>query len=283
MIPSRRLLAAACLSFLLAACKPPETAVQRGDRTQTLELGNLTEPTDLDPQVINSSQDFNIVFTLLEGLTTPDAKDLHPTPGAAQSWDISPDATVYTFHLRPNAKWSDGAPVTADDFLFSYRRMLSPKLASEYSYMLYVMKNAEAYNKGKITDFDAVGVKALDRLTLQITLNAPTAYFLSLVGHHSWFPVPRQAIEKAASAAHVGAEDRGSRWTRPENYVGNGPFVLKEWKTNQVIRVEKSPTYWDADKILLHGINFYPIESVDTEERAFPRGPAPHHLHVPAG
>ena len=149
MISSRRLFSTACLLLLLAACKPPETAVQRGDRTQTLELGNLTEPTDLDPQVINSSQDFNIVFTLLEGLTTPDAKDLHPTPGAAQGWDISPDGTVYTFHLRPNAKWSDGAPVTADDFLFAYRRMLSPKLASEYSYMLYVMKNAEAYNTGQ--------------------------------------------------------------------------------------------------------------------------------------
>ena len=154
--------------------------------------------------------------------------------------------------------------------------MLSPKLASEYSYMLYVMKNAEAYNKGQLTDFNAVGVKALDHLTLQITLNSPTAYFLSLVGHHSWFPVPRQAIEKAATAAHVDMDDRGSRWTRPENYVGNGPFVLKEWKTNQVIRVEKSPTYWDADKILLHGINFYPIESADTEERAFRAG----QLHI---
>ena len=216
MIYSRRLLlaAAACLSFLLAACKPPETAVRRGDRTQTLELGNLTEPTDLDPQVINSQQDFNIVFTLLEGLTTPDAKDLHPTPGAAQSWDISADGTVYTFHLRPNAKWSDGAPVNADDFLFAYRRMLSPKLASEYSYMLYVMKNAENYNKGKVTDFNTVGVKALDPLTLQITLNSPTAYFLSLVGHHSWFPIARQAVEKTATAGP--APSRRVFWWRPE-------------------------------------------------------------------
>ena len=273
MIFPRVLLACLCL---LPGCKPPESPVARGNRTQTLELGNLTEPADLDPQVINSQSDFNIVFTLLEGLTTPDAKDLHPTPGAAQSWDISADGTVYTFHLRRNARWTDGTPVTADDFLFSYRRMLSPKLASEYSYMLYVVRNAEDYNKGKITDFNTVGFKALDPFTLQVTLNAPTPYFLSLIGHHSWFPVPRQAIEKAAAAARVGTDERGTRWTRPENYVGNGPFVLKEWKTNQVISVEKSPTYWDADKILLHGMNFYPIESVDTEERAFRGG----QLHI---
>ena len=261
---------------LLPGCKPPETPVERGDRTQTLELGNLTEPTDLDPQVINSQQDFNIVFDLLEGLTTPDPKDLHPTPGAAQSWDISPDGTVYTFHLRPQARWSDGKPVTADDFVFSYRRMLSPKLAAEYSGNLFVMKNAEAFNKGQLTDFNQVGVKALDPLTLQITLNSPTVYFLSLIGHHAWFPVPRQAVEKAAAEAHVGFDERGTRWTRPENYVSNGPFLLKEWKTNQIIRLEKNPTFWDADKVLLHGINFHPIESEDTEERAFRAG----QLHI---
>ena len=199
------LLAAASGLFCVVGCKPPETPVQRGDRTQTLELGNLTEPTDLDPQVINSQQDFNIVFTLLEGLTTPDAKDLHPTPGAAQSWDISDDGTIYTFHLRPNAKWSDGTPVTADDFLFSYRRMLSPRLASEYSYMLYVVKNAEAYNTGKLTDFSAVGFKAPDRLTLQVTLNAPTALFS--LAHRASVLVP------GAAAGH-----RKGRRCRPRRH-----------------------------------------------------------------
>ena len=151
------LLACLCLA---AGCRRAETPVERGNRTQTLELGNLTEPTDLDPQVITSQQDFNIVFTLLEGLTTPDPKDLHPTPGAAQSWEISPDQTVYTFHLRPQAKWSDGTPVTAEDFIYSYRRMLSPKLGAEYSYMLHAVKNAEAYNRGTISDFGEVGFKA---------------------------------------------------------------------------------------------------------------------------
>ncbi len=252
---------------LLDGCKKAETPVERGNREQVLELGNLTEPADLDPQVITSTSDFNIVFALLEGLTTPDARDLRPTPGAAQSWDISADNLVYTFHLRSNARWSNGDPVTAQDFLYAYRRMLTPAFGSAYSYMLYCARNAEAFNTGKITDFEQVGIKALDHLTLQITLNAPTPYFLSLIGHHSWFPVHQKTIEQFGKMT-----DRGTRWTRPENYVGNGPFVLKEWRTNQFISVEKSPTYWDADKIKLHGVRYYPIESADTEERAFRAG-----------
>ena len=179
--PSRpraaRVLLFFALGILLTGCKPKETAVERGNREQILEVGNLSEPTDLDPHVITSTQDFNIVFTLLEGLTTPDAKDLHPTPGAAQKWDVSSDGTVYTFHLRPNAKWSDGYPVTAHDFLYAYRRILTPALGSEYSYMLFVVRNAEAFNAGKITDFEQVGFKALDDLTLQVTLTYPTLTF----------------------------------------------------------------------------------------------------------
>ena len=261
----------ALLSLLLAlafsGCKKNETPVERGDKTQTLELGNLSEPTDLDPQIITAQNDFNIVFTLLEGLTTPDAKDLHPTPGAAQSWEVSPDGLIYTFHLRPQARWSNGDPVTAQDFLYSWRRMLTPALGAEYSYMLYVVKNAEEFNTGKLTDFSQVGFAAPDRLTIQVTLKSPTPYFLSLVAHNSWFPVHQATVEKFGKLT-----DRGTPWTRPGNYVGNGPFVLKEWRTNQIIRVEKSPTYWDAPHVELHGINFHPIESADTEERAFRAG-----------
>jgi oligopeptide transport system substrate-binding protein len=256
---------------LFAGCQKRETAVQIGNREQILELGNFSEPTDLDPQIIASQQDFNLVLCLLEGLTAHDPQDLHPTPAAAESWDISPDRTVYTFHLRPNAKWSDGTPVTAHDFMYSYKRELSPKLGSEYSYMLYVVKNAEAYNTGKITDFDQVGFKSPDPLTLVVTLNNPTPYFLSLVAHHSWFPVQQATIEKWGKM-----DDRGTAWTRPGHYVGNGPFILKEWKSHQVIRMAKSPTYWDAANTRLNGVNFYPIDSSDTEERAFRAG----QLHI---
>jgi oligopeptide transport system substrate-binding protein len=255
------------LAIGCASCQRHETAVQFGNREQILQLGNLSEPSDLDPQIIVSAQDANIVLSLEEGLTAHDPKDLHATPAAAVSWDISPDQRIYTFHLRPNAKWSDGSPVTADDFLFSYRRILSPGLGSEYSYMLWVVENAEAFNAGKLQDFSQVGFKALDPLTLQVTLTNPTPYFLSLIAHQSWYPVKKSTIEKWGKW-----DERGTPWTRPGNYVGNGPFVLKEWKTHQVIRVEKNPNYWDAANVKLHGINFYPIESADTEERAFRAG-----------
>ena len=262
------LLVLACLLAALPGCKKAETAVERGDRTQTLELGNLTEPTDLDPQVITSQQDFNVVFSLLEGLTTPDPKDLHPTPGAAQSWEVSPDQLAYTFHLRPEAKWSNGDPVTAQDFLYAWRRILTPALRRRVQLHALRRQARRGVQRRQARRLLAGRFRrAPDPLTLRVTLRSPTPYFLSLVGHTSWFPVHQSTVEKFGQLT-----DRGTPWTRPGNYVGNGPFVLKEWRTNQVIRIEKNPTYWDAAHIGLHGINYYPIESVDTEERAFRAG-----------
>src|SRR5205085_1673457 len=121
-------------------------------------------------------------------------------------------------------------PVTAQDFVKSYQRILTPTLLSEYAYMLFVVKNAEDFNNGKIKNFDEVGFKAVDDLTLRVVLNAPTPYFLALLNHHSWYPVYFPAIE-----AHGKVYERGNTWTRPENFVGNGPFTLTEWKQNQII------------------------------------------------
>ncbi|MFN7140855.1 MAG: peptide ABC transporter substrate-binding protein, partial [Limisphaerales bacterium] len=211
------------------------------------------------------------IIALLEGLTYPDPKTLEPRPGAAESWKVSDDQLTYTFNIRKNARWSNGDPVTAQDFVRSYQRMLSPTLAAEYAYMLHYMENAEEFNTGKITDFSQVGAKALDDHTLQIKLRAPTPYFLSLLSHYSWFPVHMPTIEK-----HGAPYQRGNRWTLPENYVGNGPFVLDSWRRNQLIVVKKSPTYWDANTVRLNEIRFYPIDSDDTEERAFRSG----QLHV---
>jgi oligopeptide transport system substrate-binding protein len=282
MMPSRRFSCGlarslACGAVVLAVltlgagCQRRETAVQIGNREKILQVGNGSEPADLDPQTITSQQDANIVLSLEEGLTAHDPKDLHPIPAAAQSWDISLDQKVYTFHLRPTARWSDGSPVTANDFLFSYRRILSPGLGSEYSNMLFVVENAEAFNAGKITDFSQVGFKVLDPLTLQVKLSYPTPYFLSLTAHQSWDPVKQPVIEKWGKW-----DERGTPWTQPGHYVGNGPFVLKTWRPNQIISVEKSPAYWDAAHVRLHGINFYPIGSAETEEHAFRAG----ELHV---
>jgi oligopeptide transport system substrate-binding protein len=255
----------------LVGCGKPETRVEFGNRNQILYKGNGTEPQDLDPQIVTGVTEHHLIMSLLEGLVTEDPVDLHPSPGVAESWDISPDGKVYTFHLRKNAKWSNGETVTARDFWNSYQRILTPSLASQYAYMHFVVKNAEAYNSGKLKNFDEVGYKVVDDHTFQITLENATPYFLSLMNHTSWFPVHLPTIEKYGKPY-----ERGNKWTRPGHYVGNGPFVLSTWKVNDLIVVRKSPTYWDKENTRLNEIRFYPIESNDTEERAFRAG----QLHI---
>jgi oligopeptide transport system substrate-binding protein len=262
---------AVAMLSLFPGCAKRQTLIEAGDRDQVLHIGNGTEPQDLDPDVVTGVQEFHIIMSLLEGLVTEDPVDLHPVPGVAESWDISPDRKVYTFHLRNNAKWSNGDPVTARDFWESYKRILTPSLGSEYAYMHFVVKNAEEYNEGKITDFNQVGYKVLDDHTLRITLNNVTPYFLSLLTHQSWYPINIRTVAKYGDPYQ-----RGNRWTRPGHYVGNGPFVLAKWRVNDVIEVRKSPTYWDRDRVRLNAIRFYPIESDDTEERAFRAG----QLHI---
>jgi oligopeptide transport system substrate-binding protein len=259
------------LVCFLTGCGKRETRVQAGDRAQILYKGNGGEPQELDPHVITSVSEYHILMSLLEGLVSEDPHDLHPVPGVAESWDVSPDSKVYTFHLRTSAKWSNGDPVTARDFLESYKRILTPSLASEYSYMHFVVKNAQAYNEGKITDFNQVGFKVLDDYTFRVTLDNPTPYFLPLLLHHSWFPVHLPTIRKYGDPYL-----RGSKWTRVGRFVGNGPFVLAKWRVNDIIAVKKSPTYWDRDRVRLNEIRFQPIESDETEERAFRAG----QLHV---
>ena len=259
------------LPLFLNGCSQHETRVSYGDREQILYLGNGTEPQELDPQIVTGVSEGNITMALLEGLVSEDPVDLHPEPGVAESWDISPDKKVYTFHLRKNAKWSNGDPVTAQDFWESYKRILTPTLAAEYAYMHFMVKNAEAYNEGKIKDFNQVGYKVLDDHTLQITLDNPTPYFLSLLTHQSWYPVHLPTVEKYGKPYR-----RGNKWTRPGHFVGNGPFVLAKWRINDEIVVRKSPTYWDKDRVRLKEIHFLPIDSDDAEERAFRSG----QLHI---
>jgi len=256
--------------FLFGCSKPP-TRVEKGTAEQVLHMGNLSEPTDLDPHVVTSLQTFNIISSLFEGLMGHDPEDATPVYALAESHEVSNDGKTYTFKLRENARWSNGDPVTAQDFVRTYQRILSPGIASEYSYLHHVVENAEAYANGRIEDFSEVGYKALDDHTLEFRLNAPTPYFLALLSHHSFYPVHLPTIERFG-----GAEKRGTDWTRPENFVGNGPFNLKEWQVNDHITVVKSDTYWDRDTVRLSAINFYPIESADTEERAFRSG----QLHI---
>lgn len=267
---------AGLVAVLLAAagCGKRDTVAQDGhpspatpQKFKILHVGNGTEPQDLDPHIVTGVPEHNIIVSLFEGLVSEDPVDLHIVPGVAERWNISEDGLVYTFSLRRNAKWSNGDPVTASDFYHSYRRMLTPELAAEYAYMLHHVVGAKDYNEGRLTDFSQVGFKVIDDRTFQFRLNNPTPFLLNALNHYAWYPVHIPTVEKHGTLAR-----RGSRWTRPENFVGNGPFTLKEWRPNQKIIVEKSSTYWDSDTVRLDQIHFYAVESADTEERMFRTG-----------
>jgi len=253
--------------LLFSACDRRETAVQRGDREQILHRGISPDIGDLDPQLSTVANDYAALHALFEGLVTEDPVNLHPVPGVAESWDISPDGLRYTFHLRANARWSNGARVTADDFVSSYQRMLSPSLGAEYAPLLYIFEQAEAYHKGRLADFNQVGVVARDPRTLQFKLEHPEPAFLSMLTLAPFMPVPLSIIEKNGRYA-----DRANPWTKPGNFVGNGPFTLKNWRLGQRMILVKSPTYWDAKTVRLKAIHLHATESRDAEERAFRSG-----------
>jgi oligopeptide transport system substrate-binding protein len=240
-----------------------------GPARQVIRLGNGDEPQDLDPHLITGEPEYRITSSLFEGLAAMDPKDLHPVPGLAESWDISPDGRVYTFHLRANLQWSNGDPLTADDFVQSYRRMLTPAFACEYAYLLYnFVQGAEEYYHGKITDFSQVGFRAVDDRTLRVTLKQPCSFLLEIIADHfAWEALPVKVIAKFAPL-----DRRGSDWTRPGNLVGDGPFVLKAWRPQQKIVVARNPRYWDAANVKADEIEFYPTQDLVTEERMFRGG-----------
>jgi oligopeptide transport system substrate-binding protein len=254
------------LAFGFTACAPRETPIVSGTTTQTLHRGIGNDLADLDPHLATQAADYNVLSALLEGLVAEDPVDLHPVPGVAQSWTISPDGRTYTFRLRTDARWSNGASVTAGDFVDSWRRMLTPTLGADSANLLYIIQGAEAFHKST-APWSAVGLAAPDARTFIVTLEHPAPHFLALLNHTAFFPVYLPAIEKSGSAT-----DRGNPWARPGTFVGNGPFNLKTWRAGQVIIAEKSPTYWDVTNVRLNAIHFHAIESVDTEERAFRAG-----------
>jgi oligopeptide transport system substrate-binding protein len=275
LIPGAAALCAAAVMLLSlplqSGCSARERAVDVATREGVLLRGNLSEPKDLDPHVVTGVTEFNIISALLEGLVGENPVDLSPEPAAAERWTISDDGTVYTFFLRGNGRWSNGDPVTAGDFVFSFRRMLAPGMGSPYAYMLYGLKNAEAFHRGAGTNAAAVGAKALDSGTLELTLEAPVPHFLSLLAHHSWFPVHPPTVLRFGKADEI-----GTPWTQPGNYVGNGPFVLVAWKPGNCIEVRKNALYWDSGAVSLSGMRFYPIGDHKIEERAFLAG----QLHI---
>src|SRR5208282_1394797 len=174
------------------------------------------------------------------------------------------------FHLRADALWSDGEPVTAQDFVDSWKRILSPGLAATAASQLFILRGAEAFNRGE-GDFSSVGVYTPEALTLVVVLAHPAPWFLSVLSGPAWMPVPLATIAKYGPVAA-----RGNPWASPGTWVGNGPFVLASWSRGQEIVVARAPSYWDAGKVRLREIHFHPFASLDSEERSFRSG----QLHV---
>ncbi|HYN83924.1 MAG TPA: peptide ABC transporter substrate-binding protein [Pyrinomonadaceae bacterium] len=316
---------------------------------QVLRYITGSEPESLDPQISTGQPEARIYMAIYEGLVEYDPKTMGPIPAVAERWDVNKDSSEFVFHLRKNARWSDGEPVTAHDFVYSLRRGLSPELAARNAYLAYEIKYAQAYNEGGAfvrdpktgrfllasevaseesgatgnaetlettgvkpaeaataaeTDFhrfmqsperlvvagdekgrekqfkanpklaeavagkefvpvkaEDIGAEAIDDHTFRVTLTQPAAYFIGLVPHQFFRAVPRRAIER-----------HGSQWTQPANIVTNGPFRLKSWKPYNEIVVEKDPTYWDAGRVRLQRIHFYPLEDQTTMMNLYKAG-----------
>ncbi len=245
---------AAIFASSAAAVSQPKLADE-----QIIRLGNGSEPKELDPARATGSPEGNILDSLFEGLVSLDPFTLKPVPGMAESWKLSEDGTVYTFKIRKDAKWSDGKALTAEDFVWSWTRALSPTTASEYAYQLYYIKNGKAFNTGKIKDAKKLGVKAQDKQTLIVTLENPTPFFLRLCAFRTLYPTPRHMVEKYPN----------QEWTKPGKMVSNGPFKLSDWQINRHVELVPNEMYWDRDVIKAKKVYLMPIEQIDTEEKTF--------------
>ncbi|MDQ3802655.1 MAG: peptide ABC transporter substrate-binding protein [Acidobacteriota bacterium] len=328
-------LLAAALPLLLTSCASTSASSEYFGKTepprgQVLRYISGSEPESLDPQVGTGQPEARIYMALYEGLVEYHPQTMEPIPAIAESWESSPDSTVFTFRLRPNARWSDGEPITAHDFVYSIRRGMAPAFASRNAYYGYYILYGEAFNsggvfvrdpqtghfllakdapaadgsgpaqsvparladtlrltvagdeKGREKEFKAnprlkaalegkefvpvkaedLGVEALDDHTLRITLSQSAPYFVGLLPHQFFRLVPRRAIERHGDAA----------WTKPGNIISCGPFRLKTWKPYDEIVVERDPMYWDAGRVRLDEIRFYPSDSNTTTMNLYKAG-----------
>ncbi|WP_155884369.1 ABC transporter substrate-binding protein [Klebsiella pneumoniae] len=253
IITKKRLIAAGVLSALIAGNMAMAADVPAGVQLaekQTLVRNSGAEPQSLDPNKIEGVPEANISRDLFEGLLNTSPKDGHPIPGVAESWD-NKDFKVWTFHLRKDAKWSNGEPVTAQDFVYSWQRLVDPKTASPYaSYPQYGhIVNVDEIIDGKKAPSE-LGVKAIDDHTLEVTLSEPVPYFYKLLVNPAMSPVYKPAIEKF-----------GEKWTQPGNIVTNGAYTLKDWVVNERIVMERNPHYWDNAKTVINTVTWLPTSS----------------------
>lgn len=217
--------------------------------SKTLNRGNGAEPDTLDPHKAQGQWEYNIIGDMFMGLTTEDAAG-NPTLGAAESYSATEDGLTYRFKIRDH-DWSDGKPVTAHDFVYSFRRIADPKFAAQYVSILYPIRNMEAVSSGKLP-VEQLGVRAIDDRTLEIAFHFQVPYIAQLLTSFAAFAVPRHVVEK-----------HGHDWLRPENIVVNGPYILKEWRPNDHILLVKNPRFYDAKNVRIENVYFYPTQDAE--------------------
>ena len=244
--------------FSLEGCK--KKVITQKPLIQEFTYNIAAEPQFLDPGKATGIPEFTVLLNLFDGLTRYDLNN-KIVPSVAIEWDIDSTNTKYTFYLRNELKWSNGDSLTAHDFEFAWKRALDPKFGSEYAYQLWYLKNGEAYNTGKITDSSLIGVKATDDYTLSVELEAPTPYFLSLLTFTTYLPVDKKLVETNPD------------WAKSvDNFVSNGPFIMKEWVPQDKIVVEKNPNYWNVSEVKIDNIKFTMVINNTTELAMFETG-----------
>ncbi|MBL6756860.1 MAG: peptide ABC transporter substrate-binding protein [Planctomycetes bacterium] len=269
---------------LLASLLGGAIYATRGARLEPADFvfNNGTEVQTLDPATVTGVPEGRAIRMLFEGLLVSHPETLEPLPGVAERWEVSEDGLEYTFHLRRDALWSNGDPVTAEDFMWSFERFLDPQTAAEYAYMLWYVEGAEAFTTevedGKaVHGFDTVGITAPDEYTIRFRLKAPTPFFLELMAFYPMFPVNRRNIEEAKERF----PDRWQQqWLRPENIVCNGPYVVEFRRVNDRIRFAKNPRYWDADNVAFETVDALAVESYTTALNLYLTGEC-HWIDVP--
>ena len=239
---------AAAAGLAYAAFRPAAEKPARflNSDTTTLHRGNGAEPLSLDPAYVQGEPEENVTGDLNVGLITFDPAG-KPIPGIAERWTSSPDGLVWTFFLR-EARWSDGVPLTAEDFVFGWRRFLDAKTAAVYAAYLFLVKNAQRVNTGTLP-VEQLGVRAINARTFEITLEHPAPYLIEMLAHMTCYPHPRHVIQA-----------KGREWIRPGNHVSSGPFRLVEWTPRERIVLEKNPHFYDAANVALQRVIFYPTD-----------------------
>ena len=256
--PSFRYALASMLALLCAACAGGGGRSPCPPGEKCIEVGNASELFTLDPNKAQLATESNVMYDMLVGLTTFNAKG-ETVPGMATSWSTSPDGLTWTFKLR-KANWSDGVPVTASDFVASFRRIQEPKTASPYAYLLYLIQGSEAVNAGKAKP-ETIGAYAPDPQTLVIKLTHPAPYLPLLMVHSTGFPVPAHAIAKW-----------GDRWVDPGHYVSNGAYTLASWKLGDRAVLRRNPRFYEADSVCFDQVSYYPTDDPVSAERRVESG-----------